>query len=184
MALSINPKVSLPARVGQTPPAPRALQKQVGDPSQNTQQAAQSFLQQLPPDIRERVGNAPNRENFRRNRFDETQAATQDTRVDQVAAKEQEQTDTRFQIDVEANPVYSAPIIPANLVLLQEQRQPDTRQGPLPAAQYDSYHTAYLSAGAQPGGEAAAFEASIRQQEQAQKTLIVPPVPTSINFSA
>ncbi|SCA55619.1 hypothetical protein MTBPR1_110058 [Candidatus Terasakiella magnetica] len=182
----VDPKVSLPVGIVRTPQT-RVQNTAPGTSSDSIQRSAQAFVEQLPPEVRERVGQQPQpRDTYRRNRFDEAlrseeQAAVQAKGLEgQASAKLAQATPTE--------PTYSAPIITADLTLLQAQLAAldETTSGnaSLSRTQHGAYHDAYVSAGAQPGGQTAALEAQLKREELENKTHIVPPVLTSLNTRA
>ena len=179
---TVNPNLPVAQGLG-TIPATR-LKSSVGQIGESTQRAAQDFVNNLPSSVRERIGQPP-REDFRRNNF---------TSLDEEQADEKNVFDAASVLNDASGPIsdtidepaYSAPVFAANLTLLQAQlSQADNENDGVKsfsAAQVEQFFGAYINAGAQPGGENAAFEAQLRREEQEQKTYIVPPILTSINL--
>ncbi len=179
MALSVDAKVYGPLSVPKTPSV-RSQPKPAASDGESTQRAAQAFVETLPPEVRDRLAQA-NRDGQKRNGFDQAQAAPDEV---QSSPLENEASFDRPAFNPtapEQDPVYTAPILTPAATLLQAQLS-DTGDVGLTSRQHATYHDAYLSAGAQPGGRASALEAALVREEQAQKTLIVPPVLTQVNF--
>ncbi|MDV7339664.1 hypothetical protein RYZ26_08675 [Terasakiella sp. A23] len=185
MALSVDAKVYGPLAVPKTP-APRTPSRPASAEGESTQRAAQAFVETLPPEVRERLAQA-GRDGQKRDQFDNAQGSSDDLLSRNV------DSDTGFDRPAfnpnaaDQEPVYTAPILTPAATLLQAQLSDQEYAGSdagLTSQQYEAYHDAYLSAGAQPGGRASALEAALVREEQAQKTLIVPPVLTQVNFVA
>ena len=184
MALALESRVYAPVSVSKTFPV--RPQRHVGDVSDSPQRAAQSFVESLPPDVRDKIGSL-NRDADRRNGFDRTKRD-----VDETASRESSSETTQARpyeaVAQQQDPIYTAPILTPGATLLQAQLS--TANGfeklsrDVTSFKREAVNDAYVSAGAQPGGRAAALAAQIAQQEQANQVFIVPPVLTSVNFTA
>jgi hypothetical protein len=180
--LIIQPQVPATQGIGKTPVVP-ARQSAAQGTTDSLQQEAQKFLSSLSPDIRERVSQTP-RDGARRFKYEENDQK-QDASLDETFAPNKSSSEYAFDGNSPLNAdnvQYSAPVYAGNAVLLQAQDISQSFEQPLTNYQRDAYFDAYVSAGAQPGGEAAAFNAQIRQEEQQNKLLVVPPVLTNVNF--
>ncbi|NVJ91268.1 MAG: hypothetical protein HWE34_06405 [Methylocystaceae bacterium] len=183
MALSVDLKVYTPPSVVQRP-STRPQQNAVGTSTDSTRNAAQSFIDSLPLDIQERV-TRPNRDRQKQNDFDQAEKA-KDEAVRIEPDQPSTQKATQYQNSAPTAQLFTAPISvnSANLLQVQLQASATTRDTPLNALHYSRSHSAYLSAGAQPGGEASARQAALAREEQANRILVVPPVITTINLNA
>ncbi|NVK17181.1 MAG: hypothetical protein HWE30_00645 [Methylocystaceae bacterium] len=188
MALPIESRVYGSPSIPQTQPArPRPQTPQgTGD---STQRAAQAFVQTLPSDVREQL-NQVQRDNQKKNTFSDAQKTAQDNQAETVDLNEAT-NEARTSVDQQTQPQsptgYTLSGLAPSSTLFQVQltaQEGETRTKEPSAYQRETYHNAYLSAGAQPGGHTAALEAALIREELAQKTLIVPPVLTQVNFSA
>lgn len=188
MALPIETRVFGPLTVPK-PPAVRAQTRPVANGDGETlQRAAQAFVQTLPADVRERPSQI-NRDPSKKQDFSDAQR-TQEERPSPTAVEEEAARTApppRAQgsaFSGGAGFTRFAPV--ANLVqaqLLEQQSQSDSPP-PLTNAQYETSHKAYLSAGAQPGGQGAALKAALLREEQSQRAVVIPPVQTNLNFIA
>ena len=188
MALPIESRVYGSPSIPQTQPARPRPQTQ-GATADSTQRAAQNFVQTLPSDVREQL-NQVHRDNQKKNNFSNAQKSTPDNQTQSVSANEAagENARTASQPQNQRPAGYSLSGLAPSSTLFQAQlsaqQNPYTARDGLPPRQHETYHDAYLSAGAQPGGRTAALEAALVREELSQKTLIVPPVLTQVNFSA
>ena len=158
----------------------RSVGQQQSDSAQNN---AQAFINTLPATVRDQIGSsfqdrAPQNQ-FGNAQNTQTQSLRQRNLQGQIFNN---QTFSRSQNSEQRT--YSAPIFSANAALIQAQSfaQDETAQQTLTSFQREEFFGAYVTAGAQPGGEKAVREAQIRQQERDNKLFIVPPVITSVNF--
>lgn len=182
VVLAIDSKALPPLGPVQTQPT-RPSSETRGSEGESAQRAAANFLERLAPDVRERLGRS-SKEAFNRPDFDEFDQGAQKTEERQGVQQNAAQT---VSPSSQAR-AYSAPLFTANLVLLQSQPLVASDAGneglAVSSRQRERVLKSYHDAGAQPGGESAAFEAAIRRRELEQKTLIVPPVITTVNFTA
>ncbi len=183
MALSVDVKVYTPPSVVQRP-STRPQQNAVGTSTDSARNAAQSFIDSLPLDIQERVAR-PNRDRQKENGFDQAEKVK-----DEAVRVEQEQpgtqTATQYLNTASDAQLFTAPISVNSANLFQVQLQASATAGdtPLTNLHYTRSHNAYLSAGAQPGGEASARQAALAREEQANRILVVPPIITTVNLNA
>lgn len=182
MALSVDLKVYTPPSVVQRP-STRPQQNAVGTTTDSTRNAAQDFINSLPLDIRERVAR-PNRDPQKQNDFDQAEK-TKDESVRVERDQPSTQNTTLRQNSTATAQIFTAPISVNSASLFQVQLQASATAGdtPISSQHYTKSHNAYLSAGAQPGGEAAARQSALARDEQANKVLIVPPVITTVNLN-
>ena len=168
-------------------PAVRARPQAVPAKGESAQAAAQAFVQTLPADVRDKLGQI-NRDAQKKNAFSDAQQTARD--VDEAAFDDENAPAraTDFQGAVsEERATYSVSALAPSSTLFQAQlnaQEADLPSSGFSSYQRETYHDAYLNAGAQPGGRAAAFEAALVREELAKKTLIVPPVLTDVNFIA
>jgi hypothetical protein len=183
VAISVDLKVYTPPSVVQRP-STRPQQYAVGTSSDSTRNAAQSFINSLPLDIQERV-TRPNRDQQKENGFDQAEK-TKDDAVRLEPEQPSPQKATQYQNTASNAQLFTAPISVNSASLFQVQLQASATAGdtPLSAQHYTRSHNAYLSAGAQPGGEAAARQSALAREEQANRILIVPPIITTVNLNA
>jgi hypothetical protein len=146
---------------------------------------AQSFIDTLPADVRDRIGQLTKNPK-KRDQFDQPERADEDA-AERKVSRATQRTDNVIHADFR-QPIYTQPILTPNAALLQvqfaEQDSFHSFSSPRSQKEYETFHAAYVNAGAQPGGRAAALAAQIARDELAQTTLIVPPVLTSVNLSA
>ncbi len=184
MAIGVESRVStLPSVQRTLPVRPHRIAGSVEDSAQKN---AQAFIDTLPSDVRDRVGQLF-RDPKKRERFDQPERTSDDQPATRKATRDTGERGNVIEVDFQ-QPIYTQPILTPSAVLLQVQfadsEQTNGGQERLSLKEHEAFHAAYLSAGAQPGGRAEALAAQIAREEQAQKTLIVSPVPTSVNLSA
>jgi len=183
---SVDPKALVPVGgVARTPQVrPRSDVAQTGD-STSTDRSAQTFLERLPSDVRERIGQTA-QEGHRRTHYNRGDLDNDNSSARIDAEDSRKESTSSLRSDYQSS--YSAPLHTSNLALLQAQleidEEADNANVMMHSAQHETYHNAYVNAGAQPGGESAALEATSRREELENKTLIVPPVLTTVNFIA
>lgn len=180
MVANVESKGYVTAIVTKPPARP---QRHVGAPAPETSEsAARAFIETLPKDAREGIA-LTRREDQRRERFDETRQTQQDAFAEKVL---DEAVSSEFSPQLTDAPVYSSPSLTPSAALLQAQislNEPDEEGTDTVSAHvFQEINAAYISAGAQAGGEAAAFAATIAKAELAQTVKIIPPIPTRIDF--
>lgn len=181
MVLAVESKVYVPPSVIKTP---ARFQKSAGSLGDSLETVARAFVDSLPKDVRDRVGQAP-RDAQKRDDSDRSQRSNQDAPTQKIQSS---YSGNVFSPELDQEPAYSSPSLNPGAALLQvqlssdEQRHSD-RTSPSELA-LQARNQAYISSGAQPGGEAAAFAAAIERDELANTVLIVPPVITSVNLLA
>jgi len=181
MVLAVESKVYVPPSVAKTPARP---QKPAGSLGDSLETVARAFVESLPKDVRDRVGQAP-RDAQKRDDSDRSARSNQDAPTQKVQSS---YSSGVFSPKLDQEPVYSLPSLNPGAALLQvqlssDENRPSDRSNPSELA-LQTRNQAYISSGAQAGGEAAAFAAEIARDEQAKIVQIVPPVLTSVNFFA
>lgn len=183
MAFSVEPKSLLPTVpvAGQVRARGRNLVPQTD--LSKTQENAQAFVNGLSGDIREKNQRVPLRNDVRQDKSKETTQET-DTQQD-ASAPSRVRYGQIAPSGTTKQGFYSGPAFVANLTLLQAQSSDDaTIDFDAQNARYEISHQAYLKAGAQPGGEFSVRQESLKSAEQAEKIKIVPPVVSTVNFTA
>jgi hypothetical protein len=183
VAIGVEPRVYALTSVPKTVPVrPQKFSGAIGDSAQSN---AQAFIDTLPGDVRDKIGRLY-RDPKKRDSF----AQPERTEDDKPAAAKSEAGTGRQENVVQVDfpqPIFTQPILTPNAALLQVQFAANSTPASdvsLSQKEHEAFHAAYLNAGALRGGRAAALAAQIAQQELAKKTVIVSPVPTSVNLSA
>lgn len=186
MVLPVESRVYAPLSVPRTLPA-RPL-KDTGALTDSAHKNAQNFLENLPPDVRERVGQVY-RDSKERQNFSAPERSEKDRGPEKTGREASPpKTDNFIRADFQ-QPIFTQPILTPTAALLQVQfaaanDASETQEASLSPKEHEAFHAAYLSAGAQPGGRAAALAARIAQEELTQRATVVLPVVTSVNLSA
>jgi hypothetical protein len=184
VVLAIESKVYVPPSVIKAPADPQKSARAFSD---SPEVLARAFVTSLPKDNREQIGQAPNRDPHKRENSDRGE------RVNQEAASSKT-TPTQGAFEAQAfNPEssnraqYSSASLSPGAVLLQAQLSSEnlyqSGREVLSKLFLSTSNKAYIKAGAQPGGEAAALAASVARDEQAKTVQIVRPVLTSVRLT-
>jgi len=188
VALPIETRAYGPLAVPKSPPVRAQTRPLPEGDGEAVQRAAQAFVQTLPGDVRERQAQI-NRDAPKKNGFTDAQR-TEEERTSSAAVEGEgfrPASASEAQENAFSSSTGFARFTPvANLVqaqLLQQESEAESQAAPSNAI-YEASHKAYLSAGAQPGGRSEALKAALLREEQANRTFVIPPVQTSVNFVA
>jgi len=179
VVLPVETKVYVPPSVIKTPARPQRYAGLQGD---SPEAAVRSFVDTLPKDVRERIGQA-RRDPEKGGTFDRGGRSDKDGSLSKIQDKPRSNT---FSPELIGARAYSSPSLNPGAVLLQVQLSSESfeRTGPTKISELalENRNKAYISAGGQKGGEAAAFAASVARDELSKRVQIVAPILTSVNL--